>query len=83
MAAPLVYFSKDDCPLCDKGLAVVERLAARYGLRIKKVDIASDPALFARYRERVPVLELDEAELGWGLLSERAIERKLESIVKN
>jgi len=83
VAASLIYFSKDDCPLCDKGLAVVQRLAARHGLQIKKIDIESDPALLARYRERVPVLELDETELGWGLLSERAIERKLELIVKN
>lgn len=83
MAGTLVFFSKDDCPLCDKGLAVAQRLATRHGLRIEKVDIESDPALMDQYAERVPVLELDEAELGWGLLSERAIERKLESIVEN
>lgn len=83
VAASLVFFSKDDCPLCDKGLAVAQRLAARHGLRIEKVDIESDPTLMEKYAERVPVLELDGAELGWGLLSERAIERKLESVVKN
>ncbi len=83
MAASLVYFSKDDCPLCDKGLAVAQRLATRHGLRIEKVDIESDPTLMEKYAERVPVLELDGEELGWGLLSERAIERRLELIVEN
>ena len=73
----LVFFSKEDCPLCDKGLVVVRRLARRYDLRIEKVDIQSDPALQAKYGERIPVLMWGEAELGWGLLSERAIERKI------
>ena len=77
MSGALVFFSKDDCPLCEKGLAVVARLAERYGLEIEKVDIQTEPGLCDRYGERIPVLECGGEELGWGLLSERAIDRKL------
>ena len=41
------------------------------------MDIRSDPVLEAKYGERIPVLMRGEEELGWGLLSERAIERKI------
>ena len=77
MGEPLRFFSKSDCPLCDKGLAVVRRLAERHGLEVETVDIASDPALVRRHGERIPVLEIAGRELGWGLLSERALEREL------
>ncbi len=73
----LVFYSKEDCPLCDKGLAVARRLAIRHGLEIQKVDILSDAQLEAEYGEKIPVLMQGGREVGWGLLSERAIERKL------
>jgi hypothetical protein len=74
---PLVYYSKPDCPLCEKGWPVAESLAARHGLGIERIDILSDPGLVTRYGERIPVLVLGEVELGWGRLSERALERTL------
>jgi len=74
----LVYYSKPECPLCDKSWPVVEALAARYRLGLERVDILSDPALERRYGERIPVLVLGDAELGWGRLSSRALERALE-----
>lgn len=74
----LTLYSKPDCCLCDQGLPIVERLADRYRLTVEKVDITSDPRLYELHGERIPVVELDGEELGWGRLSERALERKLE-----
>ncbi len=76
--ATLKLYSKPDCCLCDQGLPVVERLARRYRLAVEKVDVTSDPRLYELHGERIPVLELDGEELGWGRLSERALERKLD-----
>lgn len=73
----LTYYTKADCPLCAKSRPAVERLSRRYDLPLREVDIASDPRLFDRHGTRIPVLELDGHELGWGLLSERALERAL------
>lgn len=56
---------------------MVERLAERWKLELRRVDIAADAALTERHGERIPVLELDGEELGWGRLSERALERRL------
>jgi len=73
----LRFYSRPDCPLCDKGLPAVRRLARRHGLELEKVNIASDPGLEARHGRRIPVVEVAGRTLGWGLLSERALEREL------
>ena len=57
------------------GLA--ERLAQQFSLELVRVDIESDPDLQRRYGEKIPVLVLGDEELGWGRLSQRAIEKKL------
>lgn len=74
----LTLYSKPNCCLCEEGLPIVERLADRYHLTVEKVDITSNPRLYELHGERIPVVELDGRELGWGRLSERALERKLE-----
>lgn len=74
----LVYYSKPDCPLCDKSWALAAELAARHRLDLRKVDILSDPSLERRYGQRIPVLVLGDEELGWGRLSERALDRRLQ-----
>ena len=77
MSRTLRYYSKPDCPLCEKSRPVVEKLARAFGLTLEEIDILSDAALEARYGERIPALVLGDRELGWGRLSQRALERKL------
>lgn len=81
MSATLVYYSKPDCPLCEKSWGVAEEVAARYRLGLERVDILSDPALARRYGEKIPVLVLGDAVLGSGRLSARATARALERVL--
>jgi len=76
----LFFYTKADCPLCDHGRAVAEKIARRFSLGITQIDIEGDPKLQARHAKRVPVLTLDERELGWGRLSEGAITHVLDSM---
>jgi hypothetical protein len=78
MSDGLVYYAKPDCPLCEKSWPVAAALGVRHHLDLQKVDIRSDPALAHRYGEKIPVLALGDEELGWGRLSERALERRLQ-----
>jgi glutaredoxin len=56
----LVFYGRPDCHLCDEVRALVKPLAAEADdLELVEVDIESDDALFRRYLERIPVLELD------------------------
>lgn len=60
----LILFQRDDCPLCDRALAV---LAAARAPDFDSVWIDDDDALEARYGARVPVLRDADAEreLDW------------------
>lgn len=60
----LFLYQRDDCPLCDRALAV---LAAARAPEFHSVWIDDDAELEARYGARVPVLrdEDDERELDW------------------
>ena len=75
MASELVYYSKSDCPLCEKGHALAVDLAAKHGLNLRCQAIDSDPALVERYALKVPALLYEGILVGWGRLSERALER--------
>jgi glutaredoxin len=67
--ATVVVYGKPDCTLCDKATAILEHLRREFNFRIAHADITSDPGLFARYRERIPVVVLDERELAWGIVT--------------
>ncbi len=74
-AGPTVkLYARPDCHLCDLAREELERMRAN-GLEfeIESIDIESDDRLFARYLERIPVVELDgetvsELELDVGAL---------------
>lgn len=60
----LIVYQRDDCPLCDRALAV---LAAARVPEFESVWIDGDATLEARYGARVPVLRDEESdrEIDW------------------
>lgn len=60
----LILFQRDYCHLCDQALAVMAQARAP---DFDSVFIEDDPALEARYGQRVPVLRDDtrDIELDW------------------
>jgi hypothetical protein len=70
--ASAILYGKSDCHLCDDAAAILDDLARREGLRWRKVDITADPALFARFRHTIPVIEIvGGATLAWPTTRER------------
>jgi glutaredoxin len=55
----LTLYGKPGCHLCEDARAAVERVIAGRDVDLTQVDITLDPALHARYGERIPVLESD------------------------
>jgi glutaredoxin len=55
----VVIYGAPDCGLCDEAKAILEPAAARLGFVLRTVDITSDPALEARHRPSIPVVEID------------------------
>jgi hypothetical protein len=58
------YYTKDGCPLCDEGLAILYTFA---GLEIEVIDIEEDPDIHSAFARRIPVVRraMHTAELGW------------------
>jgi hypothetical protein len=48
-----------DCSLCERALEVVLEARAEVDFELELVDVGGDPELEARYREHLPVVEID------------------------
>jgi len=63
-ARRVTLYARPDCHLCDEARAILAPLvAAAPGGELVEVDIDSDDELLARYLERIPVIEVDGAEV--------------------
>lgn len=61
MSQTLKLMHTADCHLCEQAHDMLEHL----GLEFESVDISQSEPWVERYGVRIPVLVLDEAELGW------------------
>ena len=59
MPRRVTVFHAEGCHLCARALEVVEGAYEELGFVLELVDIGGDPDLEARYRERLPVIEID------------------------
>ena len=68
----VTLYGKPDCHLCDEAEYGLMRLSRRVGLTYRKVDIQTSPDLFARFRYRIPVVEVEGgATLDWPVSEEQ------------
>jgi glutaredoxin len=76
----LTLYGKPGCHLCDDARAAVERVTAGREVALEQVDITRDPALHARYGERIPVLQLDGETVFELFVDEAVLERRLDRV---
>ncbi len=55
----VTLYGKPGCHLCDDARTVVSAVRSEREFALEEVDITLDPALFARYGERIPVVAVD------------------------
>ncbi len=56
----LILYGRPDCHLCDEAREMIQPLLVAAGdVEFRDVDIESNDALFRKYLERIPVVELD------------------------
>ncbi len=54
--------TKKDCALCDDAKEIIEQVIAELPAELKMTDIESDPELFERYKEKIPVVLINGKE---------------------
>jgi glutaredoxin len=73
----VVVYHADGCHLCERALAQVRALRDELGFELEEVAIDGDAGLEARYRELIPVVELDGERLFTYYVHEDAFRRRL------
>ena len=69
----VTLYHAQGCHLCDRARDVLDRVGVPY----ESVDITGDDSLEARYREWLPVVEIDGARAFVYYVDEAALRRKL------
>jgi glutaredoxin len=76
----LTLYGKPGCHLCEEARAVVDEVRERRPFELEEVDITRDPALEARYRERIPVVAINGEEALELVIEASELERCLASM---
>jgi Glutaredoxin-like domain (DUF836) len=63
--------------LCERALATVRPLRDELGFELEEIDISGDPELEQRYREFIPVVEIDGRRAFVYFVPGDALRRKL------
>jgi glutaredoxin len=58
----VTIYGKPGCCLCDEARDVVGAAKAAHAFELEEIDITRDPVLEQRYRERIPVVAIDDVE---------------------
>lgn len=74
----LTLYARSYCHLCEEMVQALGPLAAELGFTVDPIDVDSDPALEARYGEKVPVLvDGDGEEICHFFLDLEALRRRV------
>ena len=73
----VVVYHAEGCHLCERALAQVRALRDELGFELDEVAIDGDEALEARYREWLPVVEIDGERVFTYHVHEDAFRRRL------
>ena len=73
----LTVFHAEGCHLCERALEQLRALRDELGFELDEVAIDGDPELEGRYREWLPVVELDGERLFTYYVHEDALRRRL------
>ena len=82
MSAKIVIeiLTKRDCCLCDDIKEVVNRVLPDYPAKVVMTDIESDPTLYEKFKERIPVLKINGIESFVYKTNETTLRHKLDRL---
>jgi glutaredoxin len=73
----VTLFHAAGCHLCERAQEQLEALREALGFALEEIDIGGDPVLEERYREWLPVIEIDGERAFVYHLQEAAFRRRL------
>jgi glutaredoxin len=84
MPEPVVIeiYSRPGCHLCDDAKDVIERVAGRFPVSLRVVNIEDDPELEATYGTEIPVVFVNGHKAFKYRVDERELEKKVKKLWK-
>ena len=73
----VMILSRQGCHLCHVLLKIARRIRNEVPFSLRACMIDQDPALLARYGERVPIVLIDDVERFSGRVTERELRRAI------
>jgi glutaredoxin len=77
MAPKITFYHAPECHLCAAARRVLEAARAEQEFELEEVDISGDAELEARYREWLPVVEIDGERAFTYFVQPDALRRRL------
>ncbi len=72
----VTVYTRQGCPLCEKGIAVARGVFGED--RVSLIDVDLDLQLLERYTDRVPVIETEDGDvIDEGIINEVVLRRHL------
>jgi len=75
--------TKKDCCLCDDAKEIIKQVIAGIPAELKMIDIESDPVLFERYQEKIPVVLINGEESFVYKVHPVTLRKKLEKLLES
>ncbi|WP_456277724.1 glutaredoxin family protein [Bacillus sp. AK128] len=73
----ITFYTKENCPLCDKAKVIINELAQEFPVIIEEKDIYKDDQLLELYQLMIPVLTLDGEQIAYGLIDRESVKKQL------
>jgi glutaredoxin len=73
----VTFYSKENCPLCDKGLALLQEIQKEISFDVDIIDIYKDDQLLELYQLMIPVVKIDDELVSYGKLEKDRIRKRL------
>ncbi|WP_010532157.1 glutaredoxin family protein [Lentibacillus jeotgali] len=73
----IIFYTKENCPLCDNALAMLKLLQHDYPFEIEERDIYTNDAWLEQYQLQIPVVQFRGTILNCEQISYQALEHTL------
>jgi glutaredoxin len=73
----VIFYTKVHCPLCDNAHKLLQDLQTEIPFTIETVDIYQDDVLLEKYGLMIPVIEVDDQEIDYGIISIEKVKKAL------
>ncbi len=77
------FYTKENCPLCDKAKKILENAGGRKKFDIREIDIEKKPIFLNKFFDKIPVIEIENKEYIFYPFNERSFTQAIERIKKS